>query len=982
MRFAIGLLLVLCISMVANSRAEDRDSSSQVTPQWVRVAQPGTMSRTFQSPAVQSATLRVAGDFCRTLVTVNGEQVLLLEPYCQTQELDVTEFLHLGDNKIEIDVESVSGALGAVAVEVNIVTTDGKRLGVMTDEEWSLIDEDEKPQKLVLGGTVRPELWGVGRRQLSNDPFDNYEQWQQAKGGNGQSPRFSVAPGFEITQLRVALPDEGSWVSLACDDRGRLVIGREDQGFLRMTISGDAQTIAQVQPVASDLLECRGLVFQEGWYYASANNSKKIVRFKLNDEGQVTDLVTLRELPGGVGHGRNDLCVGPDSLLLINGDSVDSPSDNQLDFTSPLRRRVAGKHIREGTLLRSSLDGQRWELLCGGLRNPYGVDTHPESGDPFTYDADNEYDLGMPWYRPTRILQLIPGGDYGYREATKVLPPRFADEADDAPPLIDIGRGSPTSIVFGSQFQFPHPYRQALFALDWTYGRVLAIHLSPRGAGYRAATELFLQGKPLNVTDIVAGSDGAMYLVTGGRKTQSALYRVAAVKASGTQAETSERTPTALESEILSYSSRQREIARRLQASGMTTERMNWESLKPLLKDADPVVRYSARTALERIPSLEWVPTVLSSPVGEVPMPALLSAARLLDAAHAGRIVEQLNAIPVGLVDDVEANFTRIRILELCMQVDQEAVLKHRDVVEDRLRTACETSDIIRQQVSSEGTRADFLRRTALLLAAIQSPRLPVYVERYLLSSNTQEDQIAGVMVLRNYRGEVKPEIRARQLQTLASIPLMVGGEGLPAIHTWLETETLETLTPELREQYARVKASLTEPEPLPPSRPFVQKWTLDELRELADHATGGDVQSGRKIFQTALCSRCHRFADQGRSVGPELTQVAGRFSRHDILDSILNPSKAIAENYQGVTIQTTEGKVITGRVIPGGDFRSEKLRISTDLLRPDQVVEIDKKLIEEHHPSLVSPMPQGLLDTLTKEEIRDLMAYLTRSGK
>ena len=66
-----------------------------------------------------------------------------------------------------------------------------------------------------------------------------------------------------------------------------------------------------------------------------------------------------------------------------------------------------------------------------------------------------------------------------------------------------------------------------LFILDWTYGRILAVHLLPRGAGYRAAAETFLKGRPLNVTDLAVGPDGALYLVTGGRKTQSALYRIA-----------------------------------------------------------------------------------------------------------------------------------------------------------------------------------------------------------------------------------------------------------------------------------------------------------------------------------------------------------------------------------------------------------------------------------------------------------------------
>src|SRR4029077_15274869 len=88
-----------------------------------------------------------------------------------------------------------------------------------------------------------------------------------------------------------------------------------------------------------------------------------------------------------------------------------------------------------------------------------------------------------------------------------------------------VGRGSPTAVMFGTHLDFPSPYREAMFALDWAYGRVLAIHLAPRGAGYRASLELFAQGQPLNVTDLAAGPDGAMWLTPGGRKPRSALSR-------------------------------------------------------------------------------------------------------------------------------------------------------------------------------------------------------------------------------------------------------------------------------------------------------------------------------------------------------------------------------------------------------------------------------------------------------------------------
>ena len=171
-------------------------------------------------------------------------------------------------------------------------------------------------------------------------------------------------------------------------------------------------------------------------------------------------------------------------------------------------------------MIRTDPDGKQWEVFCSGLRNPFGLAVNPE-GDWFTYDADAEFDMGTPWYRPTRVVQLLSGADYGWRAVTGKWPPYFIDHPDNAMPTLDIGKGSPTSVLFATDAKFPEPYRRSLLILDWTYGRILAVHMSPRGAGYRASAETFLQGRPLNVTDLAIGPDGALYIVTGGRKTQS-----------------------------------------------------------------------------------------------------------------------------------------------------------------------------------------------------------------------------------------------------------------------------------------------------------------------------------------------------------------------------------------------------------------------------------------------------------------------------
>ncbi len=134
-----------------------------------------------------------------------------------------------------------------------------------------------------------------------------------------------------------------------------------------------------------------------------------------------------------------------------------------------------------------------------------------------------EWDLGSPWYRPTRICEVVSGGDYGWRSGTGKFPTYYEDSL---PPIVEIGPGSPTGVAAGIGAKFPARYQDAIFGLDWTFGTIYAIHLQPQGAGYRGQSEPFVTGSPLPVTDAIVGKDGALYFTIGGRGTQSALYRV------------------------------------------------------------------------------------------------------------------------------------------------------------------------------------------------------------------------------------------------------------------------------------------------------------------------------------------------------------------------------------------------------------------------------------------------------------------------
>jgi putative heme-binding domain-containing protein len=116
----------------------------------------------------------------------------------------------------------------------------------------------------------------------------------------------------------------------------------------------------------------------------------------------------------------------------------------------------------------------------------------------------------------------------------------------------------------------------------------------------------------------------------------------------------------------------------------------------------------------------------------------------------------------------------------------------------------------------------------------------------------------------------------------------------------------------------------------------------------------------------------------EGGSTGPDLTGVAGRFSNRNLLESIIEPSKVVSDQYEKMQFQLVDGRVIEGRVI---NLNGDNLMVLTNMLDPDSIVAVKRSEVEVSQVSKTSMMPEGLLDTLTKDEILDLMAYLKSGG-
>src|SRR5262249_49492868 len=125
-------------------------------------------------------------------------------------------------------------------------------------------------------------------------------------------------------------------------------------------------------------------------------------------------------------------------------------------------------------------------------------------------------------------------------------------------------------------------------------------------------------------------------------------------------------------------------------------------------------------------------------------------------------------------------------------------------------------------------------------------------------------------------------------------------------------------------------------------------------------------------------CASCHKVHGQGGDVGPDLSQVGGKFDRTHLIESILDPSVEITQGYHATIIETKSGRLLTGLV------KSESATAITLLDAEGNQVTVPLRDIESRAVSSVSLMPAGLADGLTPGEFTDLIAYLTtlRTGR
>ncbi|MBL8898084.1 MAG: DUF1080 domain-containing protein [Planctomycetes bacterium] len=782
---------------------------------------------------------------------------------------------------------------------------------------------------------------------------------------------IQVPPGFAVERLYSVPREQGSWVSLVVDPKGRLIASDQYGSLYRVSGLGDGEKIA-IEKLAIAIGEAQGMLFVGDDFYVCVNGGAAqgsgVYRLRDKDkDDHYEEVELLKKLDGDGEHGPHALALGPDGKIYVlagNHTQIppecapNSPHRNyQEDLLLPRnpdgRGHATGVMAPGGWIARFDPAGGPWELFCAGMRNTYDVAFSPE-GELFGFDSDMEWDIGTPWYRPTRVLHHTSASEYGWRYGTGKWPQTWPDSL---PSVIDLGEGSPTGVVFGTQARFPRRYREALFVADWTFGRIHAVWPKPEGAGFTATSEVFVQGRPLAVTDMAIGQDGHFYFAIGGRRIQSGLYRVKAFVPDFAPIAGAESGKSA------------RAERRALEALHGKDDVAALEKAWPALDADDRFLRWAARVVLEHRPAASWKARALAEQRPRARFEALLALARCGAAEDQPTLLARLAEIDPAALGDAELiSWLRIHALAFVRLTPPTEAQKQ--ALGKRLNPLFPTG---RQLVD---------RDLAAMLVYLQHPAVVAKALALVEQLPSQEEQLHYIFTLRSAERGWNLPLRTAYFSWLGFAPKRFkGGMSFELFLEQIRKDAEAKLSAD--EKLALVDVLQPPPPPADAAAParvrkFVKSWRVaDLLPQLEAVGSGRNFESGRAAFVELQCLACHRFGDRGGSTGPTLGNVGGRFSRRDLLDALLEPSKVISDQYQNEMLVTSWDEVFVGRVVAED---ATTLELKTHPLDP-RSEKIAKKDIVERKPSNVSPMPNGLLDVLSAEEILDLLAYMESGG-
>jgi quinoprotein glucose dehydrogenase len=293
-------------------------------------------------------------------------------------------------------------------------------------------------------------------------------------------------------------------------------------------------------------------------------------------------------------------------------------------------------------------------------------------------------------------------------------------------------------------------------------------------------------------------------------------------------------------------------------------------------------------------------------------------------------------------------------------------------------------SELLIQLIQNERTEDDVAVDAIDALASLESSRL---VEALAIARASESEAIYAAAV--RHQSQLKPQDAVQLFEidlTKSAVQVRQAAiKGLSAIKSPEATKLIDELMDPLLDGSLdpSLTLDLVEVAAKSESESIQQKLksyrdslpTDDSLAAYRFTLNGGNARQGEILFKERQewgCMRCHAVGNQGGSVGPMLHDPNKKLTREQILESIIDPNRQIAEGYDAVMIDLLDGESISG--VLNEETETKVVVLSADGMRH----EISKDQIESRRSTL-SLMPEGLGEIMTKRELRDLIEYLSQ---
>ena len=862
-----------------------------------------------------------------------------------------------------------------------------------------------------------------------------------------QDTGITIRAGFDVEMLYEVPKSQGSWVALGFDPQGRLMVSdQDDKGVFRVTLPEPGRPLTEIrvasqprfpfEPIAWGRRTVGGaLGFLHAFDALYMTTLRGFYRVRdTDDDDRYDEFTLLKRLHKGWEHSAHSIVETADrtGLLLVSGNHARVPDgvrslqpevwaeDSLLPSIPDPQGHAARIRPPGGWICRVAPDGSDWTMIASGLRNPVDLAVNRD-GELFTFDSDLEFDVGSPWYRPTRILHVTSASEFGWRTGSAKWPDDFPDGNGT---VLAMGPGSPTGIAFGYRAAFPAAYRDLLFVCDWTFGTIFTVALREHGSTYKGTKREFLHGSPLNIAAMRFGPDGHMYFVVGGRRTDSKLYRVrytgeAAAQAAGAatttdstaQTESVDSAGSGIGPERRRENRTLRALRHRLEAfhgientddadSSAAAIRAAW----PHLGHPDRSIRYAARIAIEWQDLRSWRQRVFSETDARTAIHAILALCRHGDSSARSPVLDKLGALPFATLP-TEDRLAMLRAYSLCLirlghptEAEAARIIAQLDPQYPSAPSATAT-DRDAERLNAELCRLlcfldapSVVAKTLALMERTETETLAY--DKAMLARHEYGKPILESMANTPNRQNIHYAYSLRRVQSgwtldrrkdyftwLNDTLQKSGGKSFAGYIRAIRDDAIRHLTKEDASAVSWLLGDIDTIDlgklPRPAGPPGL--WTLESALPLFERELRSrDFRNGERMFSAGQCIACHRFRGSGGYAGPDLGSVGKRYSVRDILIAILQPSESISEQYQASHVTLTDGSQLYGRIIFEKDGQ---LALAANPFDLGQLTKTPTDRVARIEPSAVSMMPPSTVALMNADELADLIAYLISGG-